>query len=107
MSYEYPFDDDREVTVGDLRVLFQEIRLLGCYSIALVLLTFCLVAVAADYVLLSLVAWIGSLLVTILAFAIWRDGFSRRLVEVFKELDTEPLTDRRIGERQTSARGDD
>ena len=107
MSYKYPYDDDRDVTVGDLRLLHQRLQGFIMMTAAMVFIVFSAVAISAGMIALAFVAWICGTLIGLLVHATFSDGIVRRLVSRVKTLETEPVGDRRFGERTKDVRGDD
>jgi len=111
MSYEYPFDDDREVTVGDLRILQHTLLIMASLLIGAAVACMSLsLGIILDTLgePLSGLYWIAA--GVLLMGAIWvnvTDGLVRRFVGFFMEFKSPPLEDAKFGRENDTIRGDD
>lgn len=107
MSYEYPFDDDREVTVGDLRILQQSVVYMLIAGVAFMFFSLGIILDTLGEPLSGLY-WIGAGLF-FLAF-VWvnvKDGYLRKFVGFFWKFDSPALEGSKFGHRNERVRGDD
>jgi len=106
MSYEYPFDDDREVTVGDLRILQHTLLIMASLLIGYVFFgvwvflwftePLASVAVLPLFGFFMGYAWVHTV-----------DGRLRYLVGKVREFDSPALSQAEFGRDISPTRGDD
>ncbi len=108
MSYEYPFDDDREVTVGDLRRILQVLKVMFACFAGYVFYALGVVAYLAGHSFGTLLFMLAFVFFMGEAWVRASDGRVRKLYSRFREFDAPPLSVGELGmSREALPRGDD
>jgi len=108
MSYEYPFDDDREVTVGDLRRILQVLKVMFASFLGYTFYALAIVAMLRGQRLAAYVLMLPFVFFMAEAWVMVTDGRVRALYSRFKDFDSPALSVGELGQsRELLTRGDD
>jgi len=108
MSYEYPFDDDRDVTVGDLRRVLQFLKVMFASFVAYVFYALGVVTYVSGFTYGTLLSMLAFLLFMGEAWVRTSDGRVRNLYSRFRDFGSPPLSVGELGQSSKPVlRGDD